>query len=233
MKTRTKQKIELISLNICPFVQRSAILLNEKDIDFKIRYLSPEELKNKPEWFLKISPLGKVPVLRVDDNVIFESAIINEYLDETNPPYLHPADPLTRAQNRAWIEFSSGLLLLNYGLSVAKDKNEFNLKLDELKAKLARLEEQVKGPFFNGKDISLVDIALAPFFTRAEIFGEIYPLNLYEKLPKVNELAKKLVNRKSVKESVVPEFKDLILDSLKKSGGFLAGLIKTPALLRK
>src|SRR5688572_11309954 len=99
MSIKTKEKIELISYKLCPFVQRSVILLKEKNIDFDIKYLEADELKNKPEWFLKISPLGKVPVIKIDDRVLFESAIINEYLDETNPPYFQPSDPFIKAQN--------------------------------------------------------------------------------------------------------------------------------------
>ena len=65
------------------------------------------DLANKPDWFLKISPLGKTPVLVVGDKAIFESAVILEYLEETQPKPLHPADPLDRAEHRAWIEFGS------------------------------------------------------------------------------------------------------------------------------
>jgi glutathione S-transferase len=227
MSVKTKEKIELISLNICPFVQRSVILLKEKNINFDTKYLSREELKNKPEWFLKVSPLGKVPILKVDNKVLFESAIINEYLDETTPPFLHPADPFLRAQNRAWIEFSTTLLALNYALSIAKDEAEFKQKEKDLKDKLVSLEAQIEGPYFNGETISLVDIALAPFFHRIAIYNEVYRLNIYDNLPKVKNLAEKLVHRKSVVESVVPEFKELILDFVKESGSFLAGFINT------
>src|SRR4030088_132591 len=68
------------------------------------------DLANKPDWFLAISPLGKTPVLQVGDVPIFESAVILEYLEKTQPKPLHPADPLTRAEHRAWIEFGSTVL---------------------------------------------------------------------------------------------------------------------------
>jgi len=226
MSIKTKQKIELISLKLCPFVQRSVILLKEKNIDFAVTYISVEDLKAKPDWFLKVSPLGKVPVLKVNDQVLFESAIINEYLDETNPPYLHPADPFVRAQNRAWVEFSGSLFALNYALTIANDEAEFNLKLIELKEKLVKVEEQLQGTFFNGEEIALVDIAYAPLFTRLELINSFYSLNLYENLPKVKTFAYNLINRPSVKDSVVPEFKEIFLESLEGYNGFLAGLIK-------
>jgi len=69
---------ELISFELCPFVQRSVITLLQKGVDFKINYI---DIHDPPEWFQQISPLGKVPVMRVDNTVLFESAVINEYLD--------------------------------------------------------------------------------------------------------------------------------------------------------
>ena len=98
--------IELISFDLCPFVQRSVITLLEKNIPFKRTNI---DLANKPDWFLQISPLGKVPVLRINGNILFESAVINEYLDEITPPSMHPQDSLQKAVNRAWIEFGSEL----------------------------------------------------------------------------------------------------------------------------
>jgi len=99
-------KLELISFKICPFVQRSLIILLEKNIPFDIIYI---DINNPPSWFVEISPFGKVPVLRTNGEVLFESAVINEYIDEISPPSLHPQDPLEKAQHRGWIEFGSSL----------------------------------------------------------------------------------------------------------------------------
>jgi glutathione S-transferase len=72
-------------------VQRAAIVLREKNVLFEFRHI---ESDNRPDWFLAISPHKKVPVLRIDDTVsLFESNAINEYLDETIAPRLHPDDP--------------------------------------------------------------------------------------------------------------------------------------------
>ncbi len=95
--------LELISFNVCPFVQRSVITLIHKNCDYKITFI---DLSNPPGWFLEISPLGKVPVLKVDGKeVLFESAVINEFIDDVTPGTLKPSDPLTLAKNRAWIEY--------------------------------------------------------------------------------------------------------------------------------
>src|SRR3979411_1601047 len=89
---------KLISHKLCPYVQRAVIALTEKDVAFE---RIDVDLSNKPDWFLAISPLGRTPVLQVGEVPIFESAVILEYLEETQPKPLHPADPLTRAAHRA------------------------------------------------------------------------------------------------------------------------------------
>ena len=94
--------LKLVSFKACPFVQRVAITLQYKGIDYDIEYI---DLGSPPEWFLAISPLKKVPLLIVDGTVIFESVVINEYIDEVYPPKLHPEDSLMKAINRSWIEF--------------------------------------------------------------------------------------------------------------------------------
>jgi glutathione S-transferase len=91
-------ELVLVSHHLCPYVQRAAIALTEKSVPFERQYV---DLADKPAWFRRISPLGKVPLLRVGTKVIFESAVIIEYLEETTPFPLHVADPLTRARERS------------------------------------------------------------------------------------------------------------------------------------
>src|SRR4051794_14761267 len=100
-------RLTLVSHKLCPYVQRAVIALTEKGVPFTRRDV---DLANKPDWFLRDSPLGKTPVLLVNDAAIFESAVILEYLEETQANPLHPADPLARAEHRAWIEFGSAIL---------------------------------------------------------------------------------------------------------------------------
>src|SRR3954465_1556763 len=89
----------LVSFETCPWVQRAAIVLREKNTPFEFRHIPRD---NRPDWFLAISPHKKVPVLRIDDpESLFESNAICEYLDETIAPRLAPADALARAVNRA------------------------------------------------------------------------------------------------------------------------------------
>src|ERR1700741_318994 len=114
--------LKLISHKLCPYVQRAVIALTEKGVPFERIDI---DLANKPEWFLAISPLGKTPVLQVGDKAIFESAVILEYLEDTQPNPRHPADPLTRAEHRAWIEFGSTILNDIAGFYAAPDQATF------------------------------------------------------------------------------------------------------------
>ncbi len=198
---------QLISFVLCPFVQRSVITLKEKHISFEIIYI---DLQQPPDWFLAISPMGKVPVLRVDERrVLFESAVINEYLDETNPPLLHPQEPWQRALNRAWIEFGSNLIGSQYRLLVAPNEAELSQARDELLAGLRQLEQQLEaGPFFNGAAFSLVDTAYAPLFMRLDWIERHSPQRFFEGLPKLAQWSAALLARPAVQESVVADFEE-------------------------
>src|SRR5512141_1835915 len=101
--------LKLVSFDICPYVERSRIVLLEKRLPHEIEFI---ELANKPAWFLQISPMGRVPVLLVDGRPIFESMVINELLDELQPaPPLFPDAPLERAEARGWIVFSNDVVM--------------------------------------------------------------------------------------------------------------------------
>ncbi len=215
-------KPELISFKICPFVQRSVIVLNEKGQDYDITYI---DLKNPPDWFKSISPLGKVPVLKVGETAIFESAVIMEYLDETTPPSLHPADPIKKAQNRAWIEFASTVIMDQFQMMMAKDEEGFNQKRNEVKTKLQQLEQIITGPLFNGEDFTLVDAAYAPLFMRINFLESWTELGLLDGLPKVSIWSERLLAMDSVKNSTVPEIKDLFKSFINAGGGYGATLI--------
>lgn len=214
------EKPELVSFQLCPYVQRSVITLLEKGVDFRITYI---DLANPPDWFLKISPTGKVPLLRVGDAVLFESAVINEYLDETNPPSLHPTDPLRRAHNRAWIEFASTLLGTQYGLLTAKTEAEFEQKRTEATQQLAQVEKQLgSGPYFNGPAFSLADAAFAPAFMRFAVLEQHHPLYLFAENSRVAAWSRALLAQESVRKSVPAGFAQLFTDYFKKKDGYVA-----------
>ena len=218
-------KPELISFDTCPFVQRSVITLLEKGVDFDIKYI---DLANKPDWFLKVSPFGKVPVLRINDKVVFESAVINEYLDEVNPPSMHPSDPLEKAINRAWIEFSSGLKMSMFFWATAATEEDatkhFNKMIDDMKKCEAQLGE---GPFFNGLDFCIIDAAFAPFFMRLEFIADAMQEHYLESLPKMLVWHKALMAKPSVQNSVVPDIREKFVDYIIARDSFLSKQIQS------
>ncbi|HHW76724.1 MAG TPA: glutathione S-transferase family protein [Xanthomonadaceae bacterium] len=211
---------QLISFVLCPFVQRSVITLKEKRVPFEITYI---DLQNPPEWFPAISPMGKVPVLRVDqDRVLFESAVINEYLDETNPPPLHPQDPWRRAHNRAWIEFGSNLIGRQYRMLMALDEDGFIQERDGLLADLRYVEQQLgEGPFFNGAAFSLTDTAYAPLLMRLDLIERRHPQGLFAQTPKVGAWRDALLARPAVRGSVVTDFQERFNAYFAEQGGYL------------
>jgi len=212
-------KPRLISFKVCPFVQRSVILLNEKGIDFDIEFI---DVYNPPEWFLKLSPTGKVPVLQVGDTVLFESSVISEYLNEVYPPSLHPADPLQKAQNRAWIEYTSPLYMGTFNLLMAKTKEDADKALEEMDKNLAGLSEaKQNNPWFNGEDFSLIDVAAAPFFVRAAFFKEHFDLDLLEKHAGLQQWSDLLLARQTVIDSKVEGFDTMLLKRMESNESYL------------
>ncbi len=210
--------LELISFKTCPFVQRAAITLAYKNVDFKLTFI---DLADPPDWFLEISPLHKVPVLRVDDEILFESAVINEYLDDITGAQLQPKDPLARAKNRAWIEVASNMLGNTYMMKTASDKENFEKYRQRLISQMERLEKRLgDGPWFNGKDFSLADTAFAPLFFHDSVADYRISVIDPETMPKVDAWSRRLLALPAVKNSVVPEFESLFLAALEKANTY-------------
>lgn len=216
--------LQLISTKRCPFVQRSIITLNYKGIEHEMSYV---DLDDPPGWFKEISPFGKVPLLRVDnDTVIFESAVINEFLDEITPGQLHPADPLQRALNRSWIEFGGNCCGLTFQLMVAPDQQSYEAIVEELSDNLKRVEQVLcDGPFFNGADFSLIDAAYAPIFIRLDIFRELFGLQLIESMPKLSDWQAHLLKMPAVQKARVPELPDLFRDLIVSRNAYVEALL--------
>lgn len=211
-------KLTLISFPLCPYVQRAIIALKEKGTPFEVVYV---DLANKPDWFLALSPLGKVPVLKVERNgkpdaVVFESAVIMEYLEETAVGVaLHPIDPLDRAQHRAWIEFASATFGDMWKLTTAKTPADLAAGKAGLGAKLKRLEDALVGPYFAGDAFSLVDAAFAPAFRQLDTLESITGAALVEGLPKVAGWRTALAARPSIQGAVPADYVERYLNWLK------------------
>ena len=214
--------LKLISHKLCPYVQRAVIALTEKGVAFERVDI---DLANKPDWFLAISPLGKTPVLQVGDTAIFESAVILEYLEETQQSPLHPADALIRAEHRAWIEFGSAVLNDIAGFYAAPDEATFKAKTAQLEQRFARLEARVAAaPWFDGEKFSLVDAVFGPVFRYFDVFDEIADFGILAGKPKVQRWRDALAARPSVRSAVSVNYPALLRDFLERRNSWLSGL---------
>jgi glutathione S-transferase len=220
-------KYMLVSFETCPWVQRSAIVLREKNIDFELRHIEPD---NRPDWFLAISPHKKVPVLRIDDNVsLFESNAINEYLDETIEPRLHPSDPIERAVNRAWTDYVPTFASTVTGCAYADTEEEYRKAVADIPVPFERLEKalerQGSGPFFNGAKYSLVDAAYAPFLQRYFFLDRVNRLGQIEHYPRVKAWGEALMQRPSTHSFPPAEFEAMYREGLRRRNKWVSRFI--------
>lgn len=200
--------LTLVSHNLCPYVQRAAIALSEKRIPFERRDI---DLAKKPEWFKRISPLGKVPLLQVKSGStqepIFESAVILEYIEETQPDPLHPASPLERARHRSWMEFGSSVLTNISAFYNATTEADLEREAAKLSEKFQRLERELGGgPWFAGKRFSLVDCVFGPIFRYFDTFDAIDNFGIMTETPRVARWRNALAARPSIRDAVTPDY---------------------------
>ena len=225
-------KYLLVSFKQCPWVQRAAIVLREKKINFEFKHI---ESDNRPDWFLAISPHKKVPVLRIDDSVsLFESNAISEYLDETIKPQLHPADPIQRALNRAWTDYVPTFADIVTATAYAATKAEHDEDATKIPVPFERLEKalekQKAGPYFNGAAYSLVDAGYAPFLQRYTWLDRIQKLGHIEKFPRVAAWRDALMARPSTWSFPPAEFEAIYRAAIKKRKKWLAQFIDSAAV---
>ncbi len=159
-------EIKLYSAKTCPYAQRTRLGLIEKGLDYSLTEI---DLKNTPEWFYEVSPYGKVPVLEHGGDQVWESAIINEYLEECYPePPLLPSAPGRRAYARFWIDFANVKLVPTfYKLLLEQDPARRRELADRYTEHLRFMErEALVGPYWLGQELSLADLAFYPWFER-------------------------------------------------------------------
>jgi glutathione S-transferase len=212
--------LTLVSHALCPYVQRAAIVLAEKGVPFERRDI---DLANKPDWFLALSPLGKTPLLQVGGQALFESAVICEYLDETEAPRLHPADALQRARHRAWVEFGSGLLNTIGAFYNAADDAALAVAANEIHRRFAQIEAELGGgPWFDGDRFGLVDAAFGPVFRYLDVFDGLGDFGFMDRLPRVARWRAALAQRPSVRDAVAADYPARLLAFVRARHGALS-----------
>lgn len=174
--------VELFSSNLCPFSHRVRLALSEKRIDF---WDTEIDLADKPEWFLVISPLGEVPVIRHEDHFVADSTAILEYLEDVYPtPSLRPRDPAKRAMARFWMEYADQRLAPTIdrciGAVTAEEQVATAAELRDLLVFIERegLARCGRGPYWLGSELSIVDLAFYPFFEQLPAIQQYRPVSL-------------------------------------------------------
>lgn len=180
-----------------------------KQVDFEVTYVN---LREKPDWFLEISPHGKVPVLKVDDEILFESNAIAEFLDEQVAPPLHPTDPFKRARNRAWTDFVPDFSKAINGIGYATTKEAVEEAVASAPKVMSRLERALTtergndGPYFNGPDLCLVDAAYGPIFQRFAKVEAVLQTGVLKDFPLVQAWSDALLANETVIGAVPENF---------------------------
>ena len=201
------------------------IVLRAKEVEFEVTYIN---LREKPDWFLEISPHGKVPVLSVDGRPLFESNAIAEFLDEMVPPRLHPEDPIKRARNRAWTDFVPDFAADFGAVYYAADEVALAKRMEVARGRLAKLEEALAkergndGPYFNGAELCLVDAAYAPFFQRYAFVEALLGCGLLNEFRLVRAWSDALLANERVVGSVADSFEDEFVVNLHRRGAMTA-----------
>ena len=203
------ESIKIYSSARCPYAQRTRMLMIEKEIPFE---LTEVDLRNKPDWFLAVSPYGKVPVIVDDGQTIYESAIINEYLDEKyiSIPMM-PEEPVDRAKARIWMDYCtnkyltlSRKLLVDHGNEELQTENKKKMKESLIYIEKECFEKNANGPFWLGNNISLVDLHYAPFFERFGAFKELFGVEWPKECIKISDWWSAIQKRDSYKMTVLP-----------------------------
>jgi len=217
-------KLDLYLYDFCPFCQRIQITAQSNDVEHNIHWL---DSANTPDWFYKISPLGTVPVIQVDDSqTIFESAVINEFLDQVGNNDMLPQDPVKRAISRAWIEYASTCQVAFSGLLGAPDKQAFKKARKALIAKFQTLEDALQSGIIapQADHLSLLDTSLAPLFVRMQLLGQTVEILESDTLPKLQQWMQWVLKNQAVKNTITEEFPDIFKKFVdhRGPGGYIA-----------
>lgn len=170
----------LYSGTTCPFSQRCRFVLYEKGMDFEVRDI---DLFNKPEDIAVMNPYGRVPILVERDLILYESNIINEYIDERFPhPQLMPADPVMRARTRLFLHNFEKELFVHVGVLEDRSARSDEKKLENarrmIRDRLSQLAPLlIKNRYMLGEEFSMLDVTMAPLLWRLDHYGIELPKN--------------------------------------------------------
>ncbi len=219
----------LVSFKTCPWVQRAAIVLREKNVAFEFRHIDRD---NRPDWFLAISPHKKVPVLRVDDT----SVAVRIERHRRIPRRDGPAAAASRRSRSRARSTGRGPITCRPSPSAVTATAYADTEADYRKAverippafeRLERaLEKQGSGPYFNGARYALVDAAYAPFLQRYDFLDRVRRFGLIEKFPRLKAWSEALMERPSTHSFPAAEFEAMYRDNVRRRNKWISQFIE-------
>lgn len=203
--------MKIVSFKICPFVQRVTALLEAKGIKYDIEYIS---LADKPQWFLDVSPHGQVPILITDDDqIIFESEAIVEYIDDISAPLQAELTAVQKANNRAWGYLAAKTYLPQCSAMRSSSQSDLIERQNKLNKTFVKLENALTGGcYFNGEQLSNVDIAWLPILHRVDIIFRHSGYDLLAGFEKVKQWQQNILKLDIVQQSVADDFENKFTD---------------------
>jgi RNA polymerase-associated protein len=196
----------LYSGTTCPYSQRCRFVLFEKGMDFEIRDV---DLFNKPEDIAVMNPYGQVPILVERELILYESNIINEYIDERFPhPQLMPGDPVQRARVRLFLfnfekELFTHVSTLESRTAKPTDKAVEKAKV-AIRERLTQLAPVfTRNKFMLGEEFSMLDVAIAPLLWRLDHYG----IDLSKNAAPLLKYAERIFSRPTYIEALTPSEK--------------------------
>lgn len=213
-------KIKLVSSKFSPYCHRVEMVLMEKNIPYEKQDI---DLSNRPDWFVKDAPAGKVPLLYVNDKPLFESFAICEYLEENfkeNP--LHPSNPLDKAWHRGWMEFSNGILAATFGMMFSQNQEQFDLKKAEATTKIIALDKYLKfNPYFDGQKFSMVDVFMASALKPLSYIEIKFTLEIFDLYKNASTYTESVITRGSLQKALPANYDDIFKSFLEKKKSHL------------
>ena len=199
--------MKIVSFKICPFVQRVTTLLERKGATYDVEYI---DLSNKPQWFLKASPNGQVPILITSDgHVLFESDAIVEYIDEVVGEPISARDPVKKAQERAWSYLASKHYLVQCSTQRSSDEAVLSERSTKLNTAFAKIQSQLgAAPFIGGDTMGMVDIAWTTLLHRTEIIEQRSGYDFLKDFPQIKAWRASVMSTGIPVASVSEDFED-------------------------
>lgn len=204
--------LKIISFKICPFVQRVTAALKAKNVPYEIEYIN---LKDKPQWFLDISPNGQVPVLITESGTaLFESDAIIEYIEDEFGGIEGYVSNEQRAIDRAWSYLGTKHYLAQCGTMSSKDEETFKQKSAKFISVFSKVEQQLsnENKFFKSNNLSNVDIAWLPLLHRADIVKKHTGFDFLCGLPKMQAWQNALLESGVAENTTSDDFEELFSD---------------------